>query len=119
MNLVDIIAIAAGNVTPFEAQLAIVANLVVCAGLAWSCVCRATKSSMSTTQPVYRYLYAAAGTLAVLAAVAWPLLGPWPHLGLLVCYLIGFKLTAPAWADGPPPIARKTIRTFRRAPWNL
>lgn len=116
MNVIDIIAIAAANMTALEALIAIVANVVVCAGIAWACVCRARNTSARTTRPEYRYLYAAAGTLSVLAALAWPWLGPWPHLGLLACYLIGLGLASRSWRDGPSPAASKP--TLRRVPWN-
>jgi hypothetical protein len=88
-------------------ELASIINAALCCGIAWACLCRSTKTSLSTTLPSVRYLYPVAGASALAAGFGWPWLGPWPHLALMGAYLFNLWLTSRAWADGVPGAARK------------
>ena len=98
-----------------EARMAFaVANLVICTGIGWSCLCRVARMSRETTRCVYRMVY----VLLIVAASAsgwspflfreWP--GPGQILLALAC-LIYLAAGAHRWRSGPPEYARHTPRS--------
>lgn len=84
------------------------ANLVLCSAVGWTCLCRLSQMSATTTRRAYRGKYAVLVAAATASGFAPALFGEWPGAADLVmsaAVLLHLVAGRSAWLGGVPDYA--------------
>jgi hypothetical protein len=90
-------------------NLMALANLLLCSGIGWVCICRAAMMSSPTTRKATRVAYSLVCAAAGLSGWSPWFFGDWPGWaslamsGAVLAYMFSGM---PAWRDGLPDFAR-------------
>ncbi len=90
-------------------QLLAVLNLVICAGIAWACICRLNSEICKRFRAARaKYSFLLAGALG--SGMEPALFGSWPTVGstlLSACVLAGLAINVVRWYGQAHPMRRK------------
>lgn len=87
----------------------ILINMVLCCGIGWTCICRFSLMSASTTKRHFRAAYSLTFTVATASGWSWLLFGEPAGVAqtlMSAAMLFGLGVGVQNWRDGPPAYAR-------------
>lgn len=90
-------------------QLLAMANLLICTGIGWACICR-LNSHICRTHKLARARYTLLLTGAVASGLQPALWGTWTSVGDTIfsaCVLAGLLINVARWHGVPHPLRRK------------
>lgn len=104
---------------PDYKNLMALANLLLCCGIGWACVCRIKVMTATTTRKAVRVAYA--GLFAAVGLSGWSpwLVGDWAGWADIVvnaAVLAGMVAEMPAWRGGIPDFAKSDDGAFDSRP---